>query len=399
MSSAKDLLETLQKFDPQSLDGDEPERIRVREKLTEVLRQVQSPWDVSWEHNWVSMATVSAGKTLVDAGVFEKWNEAGWKPQTTDELAALTGASADLLRRLLRHVAANHLLREVGRDTYAATPWAKAFVSYPFLAGTYGGFNHAQTEVNNKLPAYLASIRYQHPSDPKDCNFQFTHGAGSGPWQLLSTNPQLGADFNQAMESHSRFNLHSWTSLYPTQSIVQAAKERGTGGVLVVDVGGNKGYDLEKFRLVHSEDCTSESLVLEELPEVLKDAPELHSAIKPVAYDFFTEQSVKGARAYLMHNVIHDWDDDTAVKILTNVTAGFEKGYSRLLLHESIVDEVKPKAKVTASDMSMLCWFASKERTETEWNTLLTRAGLRLLKIWRPELIDTAECIIEAELA
>ncbi|KAF7534249.1 hypothetical protein G7054_g6352 [Neopestalotiopsis clavispora] len=371
MSSAKDLLETLQNFDPRTLDGDEPERVRVREKLTEVLRQL----------------------------IRHRKNEAGWKPITTDELAASTGASPDLLRRLLRHVAANHLLHEVGRDTYGATPWAKAFVSYPFLAGPYGRFHHAQTEVNNKLPAYLASIGYRHPSDPKDCCFQFTHGPGTGAWQMLGADPQLGADFNQAMESHSRFNLHSWTSLYPTQTIVQAVKERGIGGPFVVDVGGSKGYDLEKFRLAHSEDCAPESLVLAELPAVLSDAPELHPAIKPVAYDFFTEQKVKGARAYLMHNVIHDWDDDTAVKILTNVTAGFEKGYSRLLLHESIVDEVKPKAKVTASDMSMLCWFASKERTEAEWNDLLTRAGSRLLKIWRPELIDTAECIIEAELA
>lgn len=64
MSTAKDLLETLQNFDPRSLDEDEPERVRVREKLTEVLRQVQSPWDVAWEHNWVSLATVAATRTL-----------------------------------------------------------------------------------------------------------------------------------------------------------------------------------------------------------------------------------------------------------------------------------------------------------------------------------------------
>lgn len=301
--------------------------------------------------------------------------------------------------RLLRHVDAHHFLREVSRDTYAATPWAKAFVSHPSLAGAYGRFHHVQAQIHNSLPAYLASIGYQNPENPKDGNFQFTFGANSSPWQLFSADPKLGAEFNQAMESHSHFNLHNWTDIYPTQSIVQAAKDKGTDNALVVDVGGNKGYDLEKFRLAHPEDCAPESLILQDLPEVLKDAPELDPAIKPLAYDFFTRQPVKGARAYIMHIVIHDWDDDTAVQILINVAAGFERGYSRLLLHDSVVDEVKPKPRVTVADVAMLGWFSSKERTETEWDRLLTRAGLRLLKVWRPEVMDTGECIIEAELA
>lgn len=301
--------------------------------------------------------------------------------------------------RLLRHVATHHFLCEVGRDTYAATPWAKAFVSYPSLAGTYGRFHQFQAQIYNSLPAYLASIGYQNPEDSKDSNFQFTFGAGSSPWQLFSADQKLSSEFNQAMESHSHFNLHNWTDIYPTQSIVQAAEDKGTRSVLVVDVGGNKGYDLEKFRLAHPEDCAPESLILQDLPDVLKDAPELDPAIKPLAYDFFTRQPVKGARAYIMHIVIHDWDDDTAVQILTNVAAGFERGYSRLLLHESIVDEVKPKSRVTVADVTMLGWFSSKERTEAEWDRLLTRAGLRLLRVWRPEVMDTGECIIEAELA
>lgn len=73
MSSSTLLLKALQNFDLSSLEGDEAERIRVREKLTEVLRRVQSPWDVAWEHNWVNMATIPVVKTLIDMGIFEKW--------------------------------------------------------------------------------------------------------------------------------------------------------------------------------------------------------------------------------------------------------------------------------------------------------------------------------------
>lgn len=73
ISSSTLLLEALQNFDPSLFEGDEAERIRVRDKLTEVLRRVQSPWDVAWEHNWVNVATTPVVKTLIDMGVFEKW--------------------------------------------------------------------------------------------------------------------------------------------------------------------------------------------------------------------------------------------------------------------------------------------------------------------------------------
>lgn len=73
MSPSTILLEALQSFEPASLEGDEAERIRIREKLTEVLRQVQSPWDVAWEHSWVNMAATPVVKTLIDMDIFEKW--------------------------------------------------------------------------------------------------------------------------------------------------------------------------------------------------------------------------------------------------------------------------------------------------------------------------------------
>lgn len=71
--TSADLLEALRDFDPASLEGDEPERVRVRESLTEALRKVQSPWDVAWELCWVNMTTTAAIKTLFDIDLFNKW--------------------------------------------------------------------------------------------------------------------------------------------------------------------------------------------------------------------------------------------------------------------------------------------------------------------------------------
>lgn len=104
-----------------------------------------------------------------------------------------------------------------------------------------------------------------------------------------------------------------------------------------------------------------------------------------------------GARVYFMHIVLHDWPDDKAVQILRNIAAAMEKGYSRLLLQESLMADEKPLAKVTVLDIVMMASFSSAERSETEWNVLLASAGLKIVKIWRP--LESTENIIEAQLA
>ena len=97
-----------------------------------------------------------------------------------------------------------------------------------------------------------------------------------------------------------------------------------------------------------------------------------------------------------MHRVLHDWPDDAAVKILKNQALAMQKGHSRLLIYEHVVDPVEKNYMVTGADMSMMM-LAGKERTEEMWKTLLDTAGLRILKIW--SIPESAERVIEAELA
>jgi len=96
MASADQLITSLQGISANSFTN-EAERIRARDALFETLRQVQSPWDIVWDHNWVSGSTNAAVKTLIDAGVFSKWAECDSSPKTSTELAELTGADPLLI--------------------------------------------------------------------------------------------------------------------------------------------------------------------------------------------------------------------------------------------------------------------------------------------------------------
>ncbi|RYP57038.1 hypothetical protein DL769_009742 [Monosporascus sp. CRB-8-3] len=392
MASADQLISNLQGIEASTF-ANEAERVRARDALIETLRKVQSPWDLAWDHNWVNGATNAAIKTLTDAGVFKKWAEAGGEPITTAQLAELTGADAQLLRRMLRTIAGQLLIHEVAEDTYARTPWARALAEDTSFAGMYGGFYH---ELNNPmfrtLPYYLKETGFKNPTNVDDCNFQYWRGAGANMFEYVGTNPLLTSDFNDAMECHSKYNLTPWPEVYPTETVIDAAKP---GRPLVVDVGGSKGHDLKKFLAKHP-DIPAGSLVLQDLPDILKGV-EAERAIEIQPYDFFTPQPVKGSRVYFMHNVLHDWPDATATRILKNIAAGMERGYSRLLIHESLVSSVKPLLRVCVSDVTMMACLAAHERSEAEWNELVSSAGLRIIKIWRPA--HSVESVIEAELA
>lgn len=299
----------------------------------------------------------------------------------------------------MRCIAGQLLVTEVAEDTYARTPWAVALAEDKAFAGMYGGFYH---ELNNPmfrtLPAYLKENGFKNPTDVNDCNLQFWQGdKDANMFAYVGTNPKLTGDFNDAMECHSKYNLTPWPEVYPTDTVVAAAKP---GVPLVVDVGGGKGHDLKKFLARHPEACeTPGSLVLQDLPDILKgvEAELATPAIKVQPHDFFTEQPVKGARVYFMHNVLHDWPDAVALDILRKLAVSMEKGYSRLLIHESLVSNVKPLSRVTVSDITMMACLAAAERTEEQWRELVASAGLRLLKIWRP--LQSVESIIEAEVA
>ena len=402
-SVAEKLVASLEGISAASFDR-EADRVRVRDALFETLRKVQSPWDIAWEQVWVNGATNAAIKTLIDAGVFTAWAANGPdEPKTCAELAAMTGADEQLLRRLVRLLAGQHQLAEVDCDTFAQTPWSRSVGTMGCFPGCYGEFYHKlNMPIFGSLPAYLRHTDFRNPTDVDDGNFQFCRNDKSARFfTYIGANSNLISDFNDAMECHSRYNLTSWTEIYPTETVLSAAAANSKGGKpLVVDVGGGKGHDLQKFLARHeAEGIPDGSLVLQDLPEILKEGMVTSPIIKVQHHDFFTPQpaDAQGARVYFMHNILHDWPNPKALEILSHLAAAMERGYSRLLIHESFVRNEKPPLRVTVSDITMMAALSAAERSEDEWRSLMADAGLKVIKIWTPS--QSVESIIEAELA
>ncbi|KAI0426961.1 S-adenosyl-L-methionine-dependent methyltransferase [Xylaria sp. FL1042] len=391
MSSVNELITSLRAVDANSFASDDDRLIFVDE-LRGVLRRTQSPWDVAWDHAWVHGCTLAAIKTLIDASVFMRWVETGSKPMNTSELADLTGSDPLLLKRLLRQIAADHLITQIGIDTYAPTPWSIRVGTESTFASIYGKFYYnLVSPLFESVPFFLKEAGYKNPTSLTNSNFERVHGEGSKIFEYISSDETLNQHFADTMECISVGQRMSWVDLYDINNIIHAARP---GNPLVVDVGGSKGHNLEKF-LQKYPSVPKEGLILQDLPEVLEKVT-VHPGITAYPYDFFTPQSVKGALVYYLSFILHDWLDEMATKILEVLRDAMERRYSKLLIHEVVVFDNEPSLTATTLDITMMATCSSLERSEKEWGRLIEGVeGLRIVKIWKAR--QAVESIIEVE--
>jgi C-methyltransferase len=101
----------------------------------------------------------------------------------------------------------------------------------------------------------------------------------------------------------------------------------------------------------------------------------LADRVELVAGDFRDSVPVK-ADLYLVKQVLHNWDDDTAVRILSNIAAPAPSG-ARVVVLDLLVGGGGPLDTVhTNMDLLMMLFLGGKERTEQEFGELFVRAGL-----------------------
>jgi O-methyltransferase domain len=104
-----------------------------------------------------------------------------------------------------------------------------------------------------------------------------------------------------------------------------------------------------------------------------------------VTGDFF--QSVPAADAFIMANVLHDWDDARSVAILARCRDAAGPGGRVLIVERLIPDDPAAAVPVLISDLNMLVVTGGKERTNAEYGELLAAAGLdqgRILPVGSP---------------
>ena len=190
-------------------------------------------------------------------------------------------------------------------------------------------------------------------------------------FEFLEGDKEAAAIFDQAMAEISRLVASEVLSRHSFD-----------GMRCIVDVGGGSGGLLAAILKAHPEVHG----MLFDLPHVILAAKvDLTKAFPTercelVVGDFFNSIP-KGADVYLLKAVLHDWDDERCLAILRNCRRAIPSN-GRLLLIERAAPErfegIPHHHAIARMDLHMLVEFGGKERTETEFRSLLEGAGFKL---------------------
>ncbi|MCJ1398949.1 hypothetical protein MMC11_002150 [Xylographa trunciseda] len=248
----------------------------------------------------------------------------------------------------------------------------------------------------SKLPEYLAKTGYKNPQNGIDGPFQYANNTKLHCFPWMSAHPENLTQFANWMAGYHQ-GQPSWMDpdFYPVNDRLAKDADTSTDAVFLVDIGGGLGQDIKEFQRKHPN--VPGRLVLQDKPEVLEKVTDAQASIELMETDFFTPQKVKGARAYYLHSVLHDWPDDESVKILSNIASAMKPGYSRLLINENTIPDQGAHWEATGLDLVMLTVFSSQERTAKHWGKLCKSVGLKVIKVWHYE--NSVESLVECELA
>jgi O-methyltransferase domain len=117
-------------------------------------------------------------------------------------------------------------------------------------------------------------------------------------------------------------------------------------------------------------DPTPRGLVLDR-PEVIPRAAQeaarngLDQRLDTLAGDFF--EGVPEADLYLLKFILHDWDDESCVKILRNCRSAM-RPRARVAVVEMVIDAAGEPGLAELQDLNMLVATAGRERSLDEYD-------------------------------
>lgn len=373
---------------------DEETRLSLCLKARALWKALETPRETMIRHCWGQPAAMCALTTGTEKGVWEYLAE-NPGPFKAAEVAKVKEIDPPILMRLMKHLSSMGYLKELGSDTYERTNFTKA-MAVPIIGQSYPPISGGCNAALDQFPRWASKTGWKTPNSISDGPYQMAFNTELNFFQWLQAHPPYGQQFNYHMGGYHQ-GRPSWMDpgFYPVDENLVKDFDNAEGSALIVDIGGSVGHDLEEFHKKHPD--VPGRLICQDLPIVIGQIEKLDDRIEPMSYDFYTEQPVKGARAYFMHSVLHDWPDETCLKILANITAAMKPGYSKLLINENVIPDTGAHWETTALDIMMLTLLSSRERTRENWEDLLGKGGLKIEKIWSAR--NGAESLIECVLA
>lgn len=184
----------------------------------------------------------------------------------------------------------------------------------------------------------------------------------NGLFSYLQNHPDQAAVFDCAMTAKSHADIPLVLDAFDF-----------TSHDSVTDIGGGRGHLLRA--LITRAPGIEATLV--DLPEVIArlDATEAEG-LKPAPADFFTD-TLPATNLYILMEILHDWSDADAVRILSNIRRSAPDN-ATILIIETVLGAQRLRDPATTLDIVMLAVTGGHERSLPQHASLLAQGGFEL---------------------
>jgi precorrin-6B methylase 2 len=284
-------------------------------------------------------------------------------PKSTAELAEATGTDPASLYRLLSTLASLDIFVEVEPDYFAQTPLSNLL--RPDVPGSMYDVTLIHGEQWQWRPWEAFSYSLQTGKPAFDSMF------GEDLWNYFVKHPTHRERFQKAMAGFSAQVDMPIAIGYDFSSIHT-----------LVDVGGGYGSLLTTILKANP----AMQGILFDSPAVIEgarahiEASGVANRCTLIAGDVL-EGVPAGADAYIMKQVIKDWDDLHCIRILSNCRQAMKRG-GKVLVAEQVLLPGRAMSTSKLIDLQLMVVLSGRERYEAQFRRLFEAAGLQLSKIW-----------------
>jgi hypothetical protein len=290
---------------------------------------------------------------VADFGVADVLDET---PRTAAELAALVDAHPGNLGRVMALLATHGVFAMQG-DRFCHSPASRLLISdHPHTVRAFvRGFGSPLDWQTYALLDY--TVRTGKPALEKV--------APEGQWAYRAGNAEENALFNAAMAEKARAQIAGILAVYDFSALDTVA-----------DLGGGLGHLVRAI----VESTPGVQGILFDLPHVIEQAdPGPSGRLMLQAGDFFAD-ALPACDAYLLMEVIHDWDDPQATAILQAVRKAAPPR-ARLLLIETLLPDQPAPDWPWVVDVHMMTMLGGIQRTVGQYEILLNAGGFALQRV------------------
>jgi O-methyltransferase domain/Dimerisation domain len=305
---------------------------------------------------WISQAL----GTVVEIGVPEQLAKGA---RRCNDIAREAGVSEDGLYRLLRALASVGLFVESADRRFKLTAMGQllrsdhpeslaGFARFTAYDSTWRPWGQLGYSVKTGMPA-------------------FDHVFNMPIFEHFARNPEASAVFDAAMTSISAREARTASDAYNFKGIGTLMDVAGGHGLLLATV-------LHRHKKMRG--------ILFDLPHVAAGAEAtftrvgITGRVRIETGDFFKELP-SGADAIIMKHILHDWDDDSATRILQTCHRALGPRGKVLIVDPVVPSHTTPHyGKLLDLEMLVLT-PRGRERTKTEFVRLLRGAGFRLSRV------------------